>query len=145
MPLLKNGFLEKIETWHVVLSCQYTHFTSFSSKSEHDTVADQATLRILNLEVYHSKHYSKFCPHHEKHEFQPWDFSSVTSRTPSDEKCKVLRNSFKKSIHQSHMFRIVLVHTKFALGIHIWLRKLLSRAPRFLGVQIGKLFQKKKK
>ena len=46
MPLLKNGFLEKIETWHVGLSCQYTHFKSFSSKSEHDTVADQATLRI---------------------------------------------------------------------------------------------------
>ena len=44
MPLLKNGFLEKIETWHVGLSCQYTHFMSFSSKSEHDTVADQATL-----------------------------------------------------------------------------------------------------
>ena len=43
MPLLKNGFLEKIETWHVGLSCQYTHFMSFSSKSEHDTVADQAT------------------------------------------------------------------------------------------------------
>ena len=42
MPLLKNGFLEKIETWHVGLSCQYTHFKSFSSKSEHDTVADQA-------------------------------------------------------------------------------------------------------
>ena len=45
MLLLKNGFLEKIETWHVGLSCQYTHFMSFSSKSEHDTVADQATLR----------------------------------------------------------------------------------------------------
>ena len=44
MPLLKNGFLEKIETWHVGLSCQYTHFMSFSGKSEHDTVADQATL-----------------------------------------------------------------------------------------------------
>ena len=44
MPLLKNGFLEKIETWHVGLSCQYTYFMSFSSKSEHDTVADQATL-----------------------------------------------------------------------------------------------------
>ena len=44
MPLLKNGFLEKIETWHVGLSCQYTHFMSFSSKSEHVTVADQATL-----------------------------------------------------------------------------------------------------
>ena len=41
MPLHKNGFLEKIETWHVGL---YTHFMSFSSKSEHDTVADQATL-----------------------------------------------------------------------------------------------------
>ena len=46
MPLLKNGFLEKIETWHVGLSCQYTHFMSFSSKSEHDTIADQATLKI---------------------------------------------------------------------------------------------------
>ena len=45
MLLLKNGFLEKIETWHVGLSCQYTHFMSFSSKSEHDTVADQATLK----------------------------------------------------------------------------------------------------
>ena len=44
MPLLKNGSLEKIETWHVGLSCQYTHFKSFLSKSEHDTVADQATL-----------------------------------------------------------------------------------------------------
>ena len=41
----KNGFLDKIETWHVSLSCQYTHFMSFSSKSEHDTVADQATLK----------------------------------------------------------------------------------------------------
>ena len=49
MPLLKNGFLEKIETWQVGLSCQYTHFMSFSSKSEHDTIADQATLMILNL------------------------------------------------------------------------------------------------
>ena len=47
MPLLKNGFLEKIETWHVGLSCQYTHFMSFSSKSEHDTVADQATLSLI--------------------------------------------------------------------------------------------------
>ena len=46
MPLLKNGFLEKIETWHVGLSCQYTHFMSFSSKSEHVTIADQATLII---------------------------------------------------------------------------------------------------
>ena len=44
MPLLKNGFLEKIETWHVGLSFQYTHFMSFSSKSEYDTIADQATL-----------------------------------------------------------------------------------------------------
>ena len=44
MPLLKNDFFEKIETWHAELSCQYTHFMSFSSKSEHDTVADQATL-----------------------------------------------------------------------------------------------------
>ena len=44
--LRKNGFLEKIETWHVGLSCQYTHFMSFSSKSEHDTVADQATLSL---------------------------------------------------------------------------------------------------
>ena len=43
MLLLKNGFLEKIETWHVGLSYQYTHFMSFSSKSEHDTVADQDT------------------------------------------------------------------------------------------------------
>ena len=47
MLLLKNGFLEKIETWHVGLSCQYTHFMSFSSKSEHVTVADQATLIIF--------------------------------------------------------------------------------------------------
>ena len=45
MPLLKSGFLQKIETWHVGLSCQYTHFMSFSNKSEHDTVADQATLK----------------------------------------------------------------------------------------------------
>ena len=50
MPLLKNGFLEKIETWHVGLSCQYTHFMSFSSKSEHDTVADQATLNARHTE-----------------------------------------------------------------------------------------------
>ena len=48
MLFLKNGFLEKIETWNVVLSCQYPHFMSFSSKSEHDTVADQATLMVLN-------------------------------------------------------------------------------------------------
>ena len=38
------AFLEKIETWHVGLSCQYTYFMSFSSKSEHDTIADQATI-----------------------------------------------------------------------------------------------------
>ena len=25
MPLLKNGFLEKIEIWHVGLPCQYIH------------------------------------------------------------------------------------------------------------------------
>ena len=50
MPLLKNGFLEKNETWYVGLSCQYTHFMSFSSKSEHDTVADQATLSIQKQE-----------------------------------------------------------------------------------------------
>ena len=50
MPLLKNGFLEKIETWHVGLSCQYTHFMSFSSKSEHDTVADQASVIIELLD-----------------------------------------------------------------------------------------------
>ena len=49
MPLLKNGFLEKIETWHIGLSCQYTHYMSFSSKSEHDTVADQATLRCVEV------------------------------------------------------------------------------------------------
>ena len=46
MLLLKNGFLEKIETSHVGLSCQYTHFMSFSSKFEHDTIADQATLSV---------------------------------------------------------------------------------------------------
>ena len=51
MPLLKNGFLEKIETLHAGLSCQYTLFMSFSSKSEHDTVADQATLRS-KIKVY---------------------------------------------------------------------------------------------
>ena len=49
MPLLKNGFLEKIETWYVGLSCQYTHFMSFSSKSEHDTVADEATLTLNSI------------------------------------------------------------------------------------------------
>ena len=52
MLLLKNGFLEKIETWHVGLSCQYTHFMSFSSKSEHDTVADQATLSMSELSFF---------------------------------------------------------------------------------------------
>ena len=52
MLLLKNGFLKKIETWHVGLSCQYTHFfMSFSSKSEHDTVPDQATLRIILTQI----------------------------------------------------------------------------------------------
>ena len=40
----KTAFWKKIETWHLGLSYQYTHFMSFSSKSEHDTVADQATL-----------------------------------------------------------------------------------------------------
>ena len=40
----ETAFWKKIETWHVGLSCQYTHFMSFSSKSEHDTIADQATL-----------------------------------------------------------------------------------------------------
>ena len=49
MPLLKNGFLEKIETWHVGLSCQCTHFLSFSSKSEHDSIADQATLMSYTI------------------------------------------------------------------------------------------------
>ena len=49
MPLLKNGFLEKIETWHVGSSGQYTHFMSFSSKSEHDTIADQATLKVSSV------------------------------------------------------------------------------------------------
>ena len=29
MPLLKNGFFEKIETWHVGLSCQHTHYVIF--------------------------------------------------------------------------------------------------------------------
>ena len=48
MLLLKNGFLEKIETLYLGLSCQYTHFMSFSSKSEHDIVADQATLMSCN-------------------------------------------------------------------------------------------------
>ena len=39
MSLLKNGFLEKKnETWYVGLSCQYTHFMSFSSKSEYCTL-----------------------------------------------------------------------------------------------------------
>ena len=55
MPLLKNGFLEKIETWHVGLSCQYTHFMSFSSKSEHVTVADQATLNLQKIETWGPK------------------------------------------------------------------------------------------
>ena len=40
-------FFGKIEIWHVGLSCQYTHSISFSSKSEHDTVADQATLMLV--------------------------------------------------------------------------------------------------
>ena len=40
------AFWKKIETWYVRLSCQYTHFMSFSSKSEHDTIADQATLML---------------------------------------------------------------------------------------------------
>ena len=43
--------MEKIETWHVGLSCQYTHFMSFSSKSEHVTVADQATLISQNPDL----------------------------------------------------------------------------------------------
>ena len=47
-------FWSKIETWHVRLSCQYTHFMSFSSKSEHDTVADQATLK-QNVRIYLSQ------------------------------------------------------------------------------------------
>ena len=45
----KTAFWKKIETWHVGLSCQYTHFMSFSSKSEHDTIADQATLSVKDL------------------------------------------------------------------------------------------------
>ena len=57
MPYLTNDFLEKIETWHVGLSCQYTHFMSFSSKSEHDTVADLATLKIGNVTlICHPSH-----------------------------------------------------------------------------------------
>ena len=52
MPLLKNGFLEKIETCHVGLSCQYTHLMSFSSKSKHDTVADQATLNMMVMHLW---------------------------------------------------------------------------------------------
>ena len=55
MLLLKNGFLEKIETWHVGLSCQFTHFMSFSIKSEHDTVADQATLRVQTVAKRHMR------------------------------------------------------------------------------------------
>ena len=57
----KNGFLEKIETWHVGLSCQYTHFMSFSSKSEHDTIADQATLTLKELGVAESAPLNIFC------------------------------------------------------------------------------------
>ena len=61
MPLLKNGILEKNETWHVGLSCQYTHFMSFSSKSEHDTVANQATLKLMTaLCVYRSSNIEVF-------------------------------------------------------------------------------------
>ena len=74
MPLLKNGFLEKNEAWHVGLSCQYTHFTSFSSKSEHDTVADQATLN------------TNFPP-----QFFTIKSPSVTQRSVSQE------NAYKKS------------------------------------------------
>ena len=51
MPLLKIDFLEKIETWHVGLSCQYTHFMSFSSKSEHDTVVDHYGISIKCYKV----------------------------------------------------------------------------------------------
>ena len=59
----KNSFLEKIETWHVGLSCQYTHFMSFSSKSEHDTVADRATLRLPNSNGMGKKvgHETRYC------------------------------------------------------------------------------------
>ena len=42
----KTAFWKNIETWHVGLSWQCTHFMSFSSKSEHVTLADQATLKL---------------------------------------------------------------------------------------------------
>ena len=61
MPLLKNDFLEKIETWHVGLSCQYTHFMSFSSKSEHDTIADQATLTLPSLLTLQNPIFEPLC------------------------------------------------------------------------------------
>ena len=44
----KRLFGKKIETWYVGLSSQYTHSMSFSSKSEHDTVADQAITKGKN-------------------------------------------------------------------------------------------------
>ena len=62
LVLAKNGFLEKIETWHVRLSCQYTHSISFSSKSEHDIVADQATLNIKKEFYYRGLSYSQADP-----------------------------------------------------------------------------------
>ena len=46
MPLLKTAFWKKLKLYLACRgkSCQYTHFMSFPSKSEHDTIADQATL-----------------------------------------------------------------------------------------------------
>ena len=38
----KRLFGKKNEAWHLSLSGQYTHFMLFSSKSEHDPIADQA-------------------------------------------------------------------------------------------------------
>ena len=42
----------KNETWYVGLSCQYKHFMSFSSKSEHDIVADQATFTVFKIVIF---------------------------------------------------------------------------------------------
>ena len=71
MLLLNNSSLEKIETWHVGLSCQYTHFMSFSSKSEHDTVADRATLS-LDTPLYNDM---KLGLIHNSQSFQPSQMS----------------------------------------------------------------------
>ena len=114
--------------------------------------------RKLNLELHHSKHYPKFCPHHEKHRIQhgsmiqPQDWPKGFPRW-NDAKCKQTHSPlFTKSVHQSHMLNWNSRVSKLSLFtqrshssfIKITLEFHFS-TPRFLRVQISKIFEKKLK